>query len=262
MAQTVAKYLGYFGKKMCSQDLSKIAQSGHTEREDKISATFEAKSETNGIIRRQPNLGSSPETTWFSDFVSLTASIPPNGTSRTGGPNIATFIYLSIATLTRATKFFLIYEKFQLQRFYRKLADFAAGGRYGGLTIASQCVRKRTGSERRGGGRGVRAETISNLNFGRLISMVSFSPSLPPIVCPKLRPFSCFWGTPWELPSPAPPSSGTGCTKWLISEHNQISQYVPLYGVSHSAVQLFNKDFEGCPAHSTNKTRHPKCYPI
>ena len=63
MAQTVAKYLGYFGKKMCSQDLSKIAQSGLTEREDKISATFEAKSETNGIIRRQPNLGSSPETT-------------------------------------------------------------------------------------------------------------------------------------------------------------------------------------------------------
>ena len=154
MAQTVAKYLGYFGKKMCSQDLSKIAQSGHTEREDKISATFEAKSETNGIIRRQPNLGSSPETTWFSDFVSLTASIPPKGTSRTGGPNIATFIYLSIATLTRATKFFLIYEKFQLQRFYRKFADFAAGGRYGGLTLASQCVRKRTGSERRGGAGG------------------------------------------------------------------------------------------------------------
>ena len=30
-AQKVTKHLGYFWKKICSQELSKIAQSGHTE---------------------------------------------------------------------------------------------------------------------------------------------------------------------------------------------------------------------------------------
>ena len=30
MAQKVIKYLGYFGKKIRHQELSKIAQSGHT----------------------------------------------------------------------------------------------------------------------------------------------------------------------------------------------------------------------------------------
>ena len=32
IAQKVAKYLGYFGKKICHHEISKIAQSGHTER--------------------------------------------------------------------------------------------------------------------------------------------------------------------------------------------------------------------------------------
>ena len=32
IAQKVAQYLGYFGKKICHHEISKIAQSGHTER--------------------------------------------------------------------------------------------------------------------------------------------------------------------------------------------------------------------------------------
>ena len=78
---------------------------------------------------------------------------------------------------THATNF-LIYEKFQLQRFYRKLADFTAGGGPRGVDKSiTMCLETNPapkgegvlegfGDGAVGGGT---EETISNLNFGRSV---------------------------------------------------------------------------------------------
>jgi hypothetical protein len=130
---------------------------------------------------------------------------------------------------------FVIYEKFQLQRSYRKLADFTAGhwgrDRGGGTSdTASQCICIRE----RGGGRGT--GSISNLNFGRSVWYQWCV--LGPHCSYGIHGHTVVWCY-WTTLSPSQPPSSARTIPWkvIINEDNQISQYVPIHRVS-STVQL------------------------
>ena len=123
---------------------------------------------------------------------------------------------------------FLIYEKFQLHRFYRKLADFAAGGLQGegGLTKHHNVSRNEKGE---GGGWVKNWNLNSDLWFdiNSEFEHCSFWPHRR-----RSNRFPNCWITRSVSPSPRFFPVSAVRTKWLINEHNQISQYVPMQRVS------------------------------